>query len=134
MKKKIDYDEIIAQIMENESAAKHLSDEEYQEIIIFFKEKLFDFLIYLYNCKNSISKKNNSKLNQFLIEFSTDILRKFNHQKINIELEILSNTLELLNSYFLYTNKDKEEKGTTIKCKIKKPKNKNKNINILGNK
>ena len=61
-------------------------------------------------------------------------MRKFNHQKINIELEILSNTLELLNSYFLYTNKDKEEKGTTIKCKIKKPKNKNKNINILGNK
>jgi hypothetical protein len=100
MKKKIDYDEIISQIMENESAAKHLSDEEYQKITQFFKEKLFDFLVSLYKCKKSTLNKHKIKLNQLLIEFSTEILRKFNHQKVDIQLEILTNTLELFNINF----------------------------------
>lgn len=101
MKKEyIDFDELIAQIMENESAGKNLTDEEYQSIINFLKDKLFDFLIFIYKCKNKNIRKSKEKLKEFLIQFSTELIKNFNHGKVEIEINILSSTLSLLNDSF----------------------------------
>lgn len=95
-KEDIDFDELIAQIMENESAGKNLTDEEYQLIINFLKDKLFDFLIFIYKCKNKNIRKSKEKLKEFLIQFSTELIKNFNHGKVEIEINILSNILSLI--------------------------------------
>ncbi|MFN3410940.1 MAG: hypothetical protein ACK4YF_02125 [Exilispira sp.] len=107
MLKNLDYDKIIAKIMENESIAKNLSDDEYQKIIIFLKETLFDFLIFFYlkdQVKNKLKKIRTNYfynlIEEKIINFSCELIRKFHHNNVDIELNILEDALKLLKSTF----------------------------------
>lgn len=109
MFKNLDYEKIIAKIMENESIAKNLSDDEYQKIIIFLKEILFEFLTCFYQNNQVNNKSKKRRVNYFnnifeekIINFSCELIRKFHHNNVDIELNILSDLLQLLKSTFYY--------------------------------
>lgn len=101
MEKDFDYDEIIALIMENESASKNLTDEEYQKVILFFKNKFFDFLVFLINQQYKNSSLSKKEIKDKIISFSLSTLRKINHNKVDIELNAISNLID--NYYLIFT-------------------------------
>lgn len=84
MKNSVDFDLIISQLMENESLAKNLTDDEYKKIIDFLKDYLFDFIL-------KISK---SYSEEKIIKFSENLIKSFTHNNVDAEINILKSFIQ----------------------------------------
>ncbi len=100
-KRKINFDKIIEKILENESIGKNLTDSEFLKVIDFVKNHLFIFLLKLYKIKYSNIFISQNELEDRLFNFCMDLIRKFEHDKVDSQIEILTNLFELSDKYFL---------------------------------
>ncbi len=106
----MNYDKIIEKIMENESAAKHLKDDEYIKVIEFIKSHLLNFLqiFYKYKSFKSICKRsklivaNNSKnyhyqsIEENIICLCTEFIKNIKSGNLDLQLEFIKSFIDSL--------------------------------------